>query len=151
MDSFIKSLDESMVHLCNLGMLVESMDRDYGIGFEISPKEIHFIEAVHNHPQFNSTELSLELGLRKGTFSKLGKKIEGRKLIERYQQKDNQKEVYYKLTDLGQKAFEGHYKFHEHISKKTYEKFARYTKQEEVVIMQFVKSYIEYLKEYLEV
>lgn len=149
MDNFIKVMDEAMVQLCNCSELVEKTQRDYGCGFEMIPRDIHLLEAVSNHPELNASELAEKIGLQKGTFSKVVHRLEKAGLLYRYQNEDNRKEVFFKLTELGQRAYEGHYQFHERTSPVTYEYFQQYTEEEQQVILEFIRHYTNYLKEYL--
>lgn len=149
MDNFIKVMDEAMVQLCNCSELVEKMHRDYGCGFEMSPRDIHLLEVVKNHPEMNASELAEKIGLQKGTFSKVVHRLEKTGLLYRHQNEDNRKEVFFKLTELGQRAYDGHYQFHERTSPASYEYFQQYTEEEQQVILEFIRHYTNYLKEYL--
>ena len=76
MDDFIKKMDEAMVHLCNYDRMLDAKRRDYGCGIAMSVREIHTLEAIHNHPELNATQLAESIGLQKGTFSKLARRLE---------------------------------------------------------------------------
>ena len=149
MENFIKEMDEAMVQLCNYADVVDKKLRDYGSGDEITPREMHLIETINNHPKQNASSLAAKNGLLKGTFSKIVKNLEKKGLIEKYQNEPNRKEIFYRLTDSGLKAYEGHYRFHEEMSKKTYEYFSHYTDEEKKIIMEFINHYSNYLQEYL--
>lgn len=149
MDKFIKEMDEAMVQLCNCSQMIDEKRRDYGIGIEMLPREMHLLEAAANHPNLNAYELSVKLGLRKGTFSKVAHRMENMGLLERYQNKDNRKEVFYRLTPLGQKAYEEHYLFHQRISLNTYGYFQHLSEKEKATILEFITHYTSYLQEYL--
>ncbi len=149
MNKFIKEMDEAMVQLCNYSDIVEKTHRDYGIGLNMSPREIHLLETIHNHPRKNASELAKQNGLLKGTFSKTAKHMEDMGLIEKYQDNINKKQIYYRLTETGMKAYEGHYKFHERMSEKTYEYFSHYSQSEQKIILEFIEHYSNYLQEYL--
>lgn len=149
MDNFIKRMDEAMVQLCNYSYIVDEMCRDYGCGVEMSAQEIHLLEAVHNHRDLNASELAEKLGLRKGTFSKMAHRLEKAGLLNRYHNENNRKEVFFQLTELGERAYEGHYQFHERTSPATYEYFHYYTDEEQKAILEFIEHYTNYLKEYL--
>ena len=128
---------------------VEKKRRDYGIGIEMLPREIHLLEVVANHPKLNAYELSVKTGLWKGTFSKVANRLVEMGLLERYQNEDNHKEIFYRVTPLGQKAYEGHYQFHQRVSLNTYEYFRNLDQRERDIILQFVSHYTSYLQEYL--
>lgn len=149
MDNFIKRMDEAMVQLCNYSDIVDEKCRDYGCGTEMSAREIHLLEAVHNHPDLNASELSEKLGHRKGTFSKMAHRLETSGLLIRYHNENNRKAVFYRLTEMGTRAYEGHYRFHERTSPATYEYFHYYTEEEQRTILDFIEHYTNYLQEYL--
>jgi DNA-binding MarR family transcriptional regulator len=90
--------------------------RDYGVGFEMYHSEMHLLEAIYNHEGANASELSKILGFTNGAISQVTKKLLDKALIENYQIPNNKKEVYFRLTDLGLKAFRGHRKHHAKIN-----------------------------------
>ncbi len=149
MDNFIKQMDEAMVQLCNYSDIVDEKRRDYGCGIVMSAREVHLLEAVHNHPDLNASELAEKVGLRKGTFSKMTHRLETSGLLTSYHNENNRKVVFYRLTELGERAYEGHYQFHERTSPMTYEYFHYYTEDEQRAILEFIEHYTNYLKEYL--
>lgn len=148
LEDFIKVMDEAMVQLCNYARMVNEKRRDYGCGIEMRPQEIHALEVICNHPDRNTTELAELTGLQKGTFSKTVRRFESWGLVERYQNGENRKEVFFRVTPLGRKAYDGHYQFHERISPISYEYFHHYTEQEQISILNFIQHYTQYLKEY---
>ena len=148
MDNFVVQIDETIGLLCNLDRIIDSKYRDYGCGFELSAREIHTLEAIVNHPSLNATELTEMLGFQKGTFSKVASRLEQWGLIQRYQNEKNRKEIFFRCTELGERAYQGHYRFHEHTSSAAYQRFQHYTKEEQAVILRFLSDYIQYLKDY---
>ena len=148
MDNFDVQIGETMGLLCNLDRVIDAKCRDYGCGFELSAREIHTLEAIVNHPSLNATELTELLGFQKGTFSKVARRLEQRGLIQRYQNEENRKEIFFRCTSLGDKAYQGHYRFHEQRSSAAYQRFRHYTPEEQQVILRFLSDYIQYLKDY---
>jgi len=148
LDEFVKRLDESIERLIEYSRMIEKTPKCYGTNQLITTTEIHTIEAVGNHPNANVTELAELRGVTKGTLSKMLNRLEKAGFIRRFQFKDNKKECFFQLTELGKKAYEGHYAMHTSISKETYERYRQYTKQERALILQFLDIYNEYLKSY---
>lgn len=148
MDDFIKQMDEAMGQLCNFDRMLDTKRRDYGCGIEMSTREIHVLEIIYNHPHLNTTELAELAGLQKGTFSKMVRRFEQWGLLERYQTPENRKEVFFRATPLGQKAYDGHYRFHEQTSATTYEYFQHYSAQQQANILEFISHYTQYLRDY---
>ena len=149
MDDFIKVMDAAMVQLCNYDRSINERRRDYGCKIEMTPREIHTLEAIHNHPELNATQLAESIGLQKGTFSKLARRLEGWDLIQRHQQGDNRKAVFFRVTELGRAAYDGHYRFHERTSPASYDYFHLYTEEQQAIILGFIDHYTQYLMDYL--
>lgn len=149
MDKFTKELDEAIDLLVTYSSLALKKPNDYGCGVMMHMGDIHMIEAIGNHPDYNLTQLAEFSGLTKGTVSKRLAKIEKDGLIKRYQDKNNSKEYYFYLTELGKQAYEGHYKFHEERSARTHEKYQQYNEKEKKLLLDFVRLYTEYLRDYI--
>ncbi|MFA0889177.1 MAG: MarR family transcriptional regulator [Synergistales bacterium] len=150
MEKFTKELDEAVDALLEVGRQVMKNPHDYGnCGVMLYMREIHLIEAIENHPDFNLTQLAELSGFTKGTVSKMISKLEKLSFIGRHQNSDNRKEVFFRLTPLGRRAFEGHYEFHEKKSAGTHKKYQEYTEREKKFILDFVRMYREYLQDYV--
>ena len=149
LDKFVKSLDEAMDRLLEYDKLIEKTPRDYGCGVMISMSEIHTVEAIGNYPDANVTELAEVRGISKGALSKKLSHLEKTGFIRRYQFKDNKKECYFQLTELGRRAYEGHYAMHDARSSRAHARYELYTEEQRELILDFLGGYIEYLKDYL--
>lgn len=148
-DSFVKELDATMAKLVEYDKKIEKKLKDYDCGILITMSEIHTIEAIGNHPDANITELAEMRGATKGTLSKTLAKLEKMGLVWRYRLKDNKKDCYFKLTELGEKAYKGHYAMHDSLSSATHKKYKKYSSDEKKLILDFLDIYIEYLGGYL--
>jgi DNA-binding MarR family transcriptional regulator len=73
------------------------------------------IEAIHNYPQVNANELARILGVTNGAITQMANKLIKKGFVEMFRLNGNRKEVYYKLTSLGEVAYEGHEKYHAKI------------------------------------
>ncbi|MBS5547070.1 MAG: MarR family transcriptional regulator [Lachnospiraceae bacterium] len=149
MDKFTKELDAAMGKIIEYDRLAEKKPQDYGCGVLLHMGDIHMIEVIGNYPDHNVTELADLRGVTKGTVSKMVRKLEKEGFIQRYQCKGNKKENYFKLTELGKKAYEGHYAFHERKSKWTHDQYSKYTESEKKLLLNFLKMYAEYMKDYI--
>ena len=150
MEQFTKELDEAVDALIEVGRQVMKTPHDYGkCGTLLYVREIHLIEAIETHPDFNLTQLAELSGFTKGTVSKMISKLEKLKFIERHQNNDNRKEVFFRLTPLGRLAFDGHYEFHEIKSAGTHKKYKEYNERDKKLILDFVRMYREYLQDYV--
>ena len=94
-------------------MELEKKTRKYGTDLRLHPSEIHAIEAVGKNTDSNLTKIAEYLGIRLSSASEVITKLEKKGLIRKYFIDGNKKEKFVKLTEKGQKAFEGHKKFHQ--------------------------------------
>jgi DNA-binding MarR family transcriptional regulator len=74
-----------------------------GVGFPLYHSEVHLLDAIHLHEGENEQELAKRLGITKGAAAQVAKKLIGKALIESYQLSGNKKEVYSRLTELGER------------------------------------------------
>ncbi|WP_297418149.1 MarR family transcriptional regulator [Clostridium sp.] len=134
---------EKVVRLSNKINQTNKKPQDYGSGHNLYHSEIHTIEAINNHSNVNASELSKILGITNGAVNQVTNKLIKKGLIEQYKLNDNNKEVFYRLTDLGEKANLGHSNYH----KEVYEKIVQYlnnsSKDEIKTINTFLDSLIE--------
>lgn len=70
--------------------------------------EIELIEHIALIPYANVTKLAAASYMTRGAISKLTKKLMNKGLIESYQQTDNKKEIYFRLTNKGQQVNQIH-------------------------------------------
>ncbi|MBN2077432.1 MAG: MarR family transcriptional regulator [Spirochaetes bacterium] len=96
---------------------IEKMAMDFGVGEKLYPSEIHMVEAIGRNPGINVTGLAERMGITKGAVPKRIRKLEQKKLVRRYQDRENRKEVYFRLTDTGAIAFKAHEVFHDRIDR----------------------------------
>lgn len=104
--------------------------RDYGVGFLLYHSEVQLLDIIDNHEGANASELAKLVGITSGAIGQVSKKLLNKRLIETYRLPNNKKEVYFKLTDLGRKASEGHRKHHETINLGIYEYLSRLDKND---------------------
>lgn len=86
--------------------ILESRPEDYGTGEPLFASEIMLIKTIHNHPDKNISELAQIKSLTKGAISQTANKLVKRGFIKKYRFEDNKKEVFLKLTDKGQIAYD---------------------------------------------
>ena len=132
--------------LYNMYEKAKKNPRDYGCGVLLYSSDIHMIEMIKNYPDANTTQLAEKLGVTKGLVSRLIKKLDKKGLIVKYQYVDNKKEVYFKLTDLGERAFRGHIEFHNHKNKRLHDKIDSYNAEDKRKICDFLREYTEGLE-----
>jgi len=107
-----KNIGETFNRIINKFSSIEKRPRDFGIGDLLYPSEIHNIEIIGRNPGINVTNLAKKLGVTKGAVSQIVNKLERKKLVAKFRDSNNEKEVMLKLQKKGEIAFDGHEAFH---------------------------------------
>jgi DNA-binding MarR family transcriptional regulator len=107
-----KNIGETFNRIINKFSSIEKRPRDFGIGDLLYPSEIHNIEIIGRNPGINVTNLAKKLGVTKGAVSQIVNKLERKKLVAKFRESNNEKEVMLKLQKKGGIAFDGHEAFH---------------------------------------
>lgn len=117
----VKDISESverLFHQIRTGNLDEQFLREIMseydcTGFEdITLTECHVIDCIENNPQMNAVGISRIMSITKGGISKVTAKLLRKHLIEAYRLEGNRKEIFYRLTPLGKRAFKIHQTVH---------------------------------------
>jgi len=108
-----------------------------GLLHDLSLAEVHCIDWIGmiDHP--NVTKISEKMGLTRGGISRISKKLLGKGLIESYQEPDNNKEIYYQLTESGKIVYDEHKKIHNKAQQKWLAFFEHYSDDEQAAILRF--------------
>lgn len=136
---------EKVVHIANKINATKKIPRDYGSGHILYQSEIHTIEAINNHENVNASELSKILGITNGAVNQMTNKLIKKGLIDQYKLNDNNKEVFYRLTELGEKANLGHSNYH----KKEYENILKYLNNSDEDQIKTINAFLNSLIENL--
>lgn len=113
---------EKVIRLANKINQTNKTPKDFGSGHLLYFSEIHTIDAISNHENVNASELSKILGITNGAVNQVANKLIKKGLIVKYKLNDNNKEVYYKLTELGEKVNLNHKRY----DKNAYENLLQY-------------------------
>ena len=113
---------------------------------DLNLTEVHCIHWIGTLDHANVTKVSNEMGMTRGAISKICKKLLQKKLIESYQEPENNKNVYFRIAAGGKKIFAAHKVMHE---RKFGEKIGivnNYDADEQAIILRFlmdVTSFVE--------
>jgi DNA-binding MarR family transcriptional regulator len=107
---------EKLTHIVSIVNREMKTAWDYGLGFPLYHSEVHLLEAIKFCKGVNAGEIARYLGITNGAVSQVAKKLINKALIETYQTEDNRKEVFFRLTPLGNKACAGHQRHHKKIN-----------------------------------
>jgi len=114
------------------------------------PFEVHCIDYIGKNEDTNVTKLAKTFCVTNGAISKVAKKLMQKGAIESYKRPNNKKEVYFKLTDEGQKVYNTHKSAHQAFKKRDNIIFDGFTDDELDVILNFTDKYLKYLNTAIE-
>lgn len=121
----------------------------------INLAEVHCIDKIGSMDYANVTKIAAEMRMTRGAISKISKKLLAKKLIDTYQKPGNNKEIYFLLTEHGQKVYNEHKKCHNHVRQEKLALLSRYSEYEKAVILRFLndinKDYDKKIKEEIEI
>jgi DNA-binding MarR family transcriptional regulator len=112
----------------------------YGVDFPLHHAEVHLLEAIKAQEGANVGELARHLEMTSGAISQVTKKLLDKGLIEAYKKPGNRKEVFSRLTDLGERVCRGHQKHHEDMVSTLHEFMARLNEKETQVVFDFLDA-----------
>ncbi len=108
--------------------------------------ELHVLHRIAGQDSTQVTSLAAHFGLTRGAISKIVNRLLERGDIISYRQPDNQKNVYYRCTDRGERVNVWHQAVHHEVRERVAEFFSRYTPQQLVTIEQFLCDVAEHLE-----
>ncbi len=112
---------------------------------EYKSSEVHYIECIGSNIDPNVTKLAESLYMTRGAISKMTKKLIKKGIIESYQKPDNKKEIYFKLTDQGQKIYKIHEELHREFQERDKAVFNQVTEEQFDSMLSFIEKYNSHL------
>jgi Transcriptional regulators len=112
---------------------------------ECKPSEVHCIEYIEKNSNSNVSKLADAFYMTRGAISKLTKKLIKKGYIESYQKVDNNKEIYFKLTEQGSIIYKIHEELHKEFSDRDKLVFKNLTDEQFDIIINFVENYNKHL------
>ena len=85
---------------------------DYELFSKFSNSEVHSLCIIGDNENVNGAMISSKLAMTRSAISKIISKLKKKELIYSYQNSDNKKEIYYKLTEKGYLIYHKHEKAH---------------------------------------
>ncbi|MDR1322781.1 MAG: MarR family transcriptional regulator [Gracilibacteraceae bacterium] len=128
-----------------MGLVVWEMEVawDYGVGFSLHHSEVQLLDTIDLCPDANAGELARHIGVTGGAVSQVTKKLLDKGLVESYRMPDNRKEVFFRLTPLGEKVCRGHEKHHEKTDESFQNFISRSSEKDLQVICNFLDTMIQ--------
>ncbi|WP_419787075.1 MarR family winged helix-turn-helix transcriptional regulator [Pseudodesulfovibrio sp.] len=105
---------------------------------EVSLSEVHCIDRIGAIDHANVTKVADELEMTRGGVSKIVKRLRDRGYIESYQEPENRKEVYFRLTEKGERLYAEHRQCHIRVYQERARILEAYSPEERAVIYRFL-------------
>ncbi|MGG2016642.1 MarR family transcriptional regulator [Bacillus sp. S10(2024)] len=105
---------------------------------DISLSELHVIACIGQQGLMNVTTITESMGMTKGAISKICTKLFNKNFVEKMKMLNNQKEIFFRLTDKGREIYHAHETLHNQAEEAWLSLLDKYTKEELVVIQQFI-------------
>ncbi|MFX0549766.1 MarR family transcriptional regulator [Hathewaya histolytica] len=113
--------------------------------------EIHCIDFIGKMEHPNVTKIAQSMNMTRGAISKLCKKLLNNKLIDKYKKPENDKEIYFKLTELGERLYKHHEIKHRQWEERNNKFFKNIDEEDQEVVASFLKKFNNYLDKIIEV
>lgn len=134
-----------LMDLCNEIIWLNKPELESALnGFTLNETEL--IKNIALIPNANVTKLAATSYMTRGAISKLTKKLLAKNIIECYQNAENKKEIYFRLTPNGQKINNVHQELHQSFIERDKEVFKNMTDNEFDTIFRFIGRYRYHLK-----
>lgn len=144
-DIIMKSLKSIYEKEETLGKLAFKDEyENYGIS------EIHCLDFIGKIQDPNVTKISQSMNMTRGAISKLCKKLLKNNLINKYKKPENDKEIYFKLTELGEELYRYHEIKHKQWEERNNKFFKNITKENQEIVASFLMKFNNYLDEIIE-
>ncbi|MED1721529.1 MarR family transcriptional regulator [Brevibacillus parabrevis] len=125
---------------------IRSSIPDYQHLDSLSITELHVISEIGSNARVNVTTIAQKIGVTKSAISKITVKLLKKGLLERYQLEDNQKEVFFRLTKVGELVNSIHDSFHAKLENDMIRFLDRYSKEELAFVSRFIGEATEQLQ-----
>lgn len=106
----------------------------------INLAEAHCIDKIGSMDYSNVTKVAAEMSMTRGAISKITKKLLSKNLIDSYQKPENNKEIYFCLTEQGEKVYTEHKKCHMQARQEKLAILSTYSEVEQAIILRFLND-----------
>jgi DNA-binding MarR family transcriptional regulator len=110
-----------------------------------TPSEVHCIEYIGENVDSNATKLAESFYMTRGAMTKITKKLIEKGIIESYQNLDNRKEIYFRLTPQGAVIYKIHDELHKEFQERDKAVFEQVTTEQFDTMLCFVEKYCSHL------
>lgn len=117
-----------------------SDERLKGLLPHLSVSSLHVLDVIHLHDSIKGIDIARDMGITKGAVSKITRKLLDQGLIRKTQLPDNQKEVYFSVTPLGDELAGLHRLFHEEKDQKVTKLLASFDTASLEIVADFLEK-----------
>ncbi len=107
--------------------------------------EVHCIEYIGRNVDSNVTKLAESFYVTRGAISKMTRKLIKKGVIESYRKPDNQKEIYFRLTEQGRVINKIHEDLHKEFQERDKAVFEKVTEEQFDSLLSFTEKYSRHL------
>ncbi len=133
-----KEIIRSLTRIQERSSIFEHHQEEIFAGINLA--EAHCIDKIGSMDYANVTKVAAEMGMTRGAISKISKKLLNKKLIDSYQKPENNKEIYFCLTEQGQKIYNEHKKCHNQANEEKLALLSTYSEDEQSIILRFLND-----------
>jgi len=112
--------------------------------------ELHIIAAIGDLKNPNVTAIATHMGMTKGGISKNIKKLIEAGLVNTYQAENNNRKIFYNLTDKGKKIYDKHEIAHKNWIERDNAFFAQFSDDEINSVADFLENFIAHIDDEIE-
>ncbi|MDE5604475.1 MAG: MarR family transcriptional regulator [Eubacterium sp.] len=112
--------------------------------------ELHIIAAIGDLENPNVTAIANHMGMTKGGISKNIKKLIDAELVDTYQAENNNRKIFYKLTEAGKQIYDKHNIVHKNWIQRDNTFFSQFSDNEINNVAGFLEKFIVHLDEEIE-
>ena len=111
-EDLIRAISRRLMRILNKHARLEEHSIRFDEGVEMTPREIHTIQAIGEKKNINIIGLAANFGVTKSAASQMVAKLVGKGFVEKGQAAHSNKELQLSLTELGWRAFHAHEGLH---------------------------------------
>lgn len=123
----LKYMTGRLLRIINKHSRIEELPVSISDDVELTPREIHCLQAIGQNEGANLKSIAMILGVTKSAISQMVGKLEKRGFVRKDQAPDNNKELLAFLTESGWDAFRTHQEFHERHMRNLVEKLDEFS------------------------
>jgi DNA-binding MarR family transcriptional regulator len=107
---------------------------------ELTIHERRTIRYIGEHKISNATSIASGLGITRGGISKICSRLISKSMITAHQMEGNRKEIFYRLTAVGDKIYNALMEYHRNTENKCREIIDSYTDEQKDMLLKFLSS-----------